>query len=135
MIEHPDPETRQLEARGDLPSTLTLTVFFPSGSCSDADVASGKAYRRAARALLMRIVREHALLRHARTAGVRLRFGAPVLGGKEPRARFDHVVGRLDGSVARGEPGRFRADFFRGVDAVGTVSIAVHTRTSPASVV
>lgn len=135
MIEHAGPDAKKSEVHGDLPSMLTLTVFFPSGSCSDADLASGKAHRRAARALLMRIVREHALLRHARAAGVRLRFGAPVLDRQEPPARFDHVVGRLDGRVARGEPGRFRADFYRGEDAVGTASIAVMTGTSPASVV
>jgi len=130
VIEPPEVDGTPIggrDARGDLPSTLTLTVFFPSASCSDADVARGKAHRRAARTLLMRMVREHAMVRHARAVGVRLRFGAPVLAGSEPPARFDHVVGRLDASVARGEPGHFRADFFYGVDAVATVSIPVHT--------
>lgn len=138
MIAHPEPDEPDGTERGthgDLPSFLTLTVFFRPETCSDADVASGRAHLRAARALLMRIVREHALLRHARTTGIRLSFDDPVLTGRQPPDRFDHVVCRLDGSVARGEPGRFQADFYLGVDAVAAVSIDVRTGATSNGVV
>lgn len=125
MTRPSDPEPRAPRAAKRPPAMLTLTVFYPSGSCSPEDAASGAAQLRAARVLLMRLMREHALLRHARSAGVRLRFDPPELADALPLGRFDHAVGRLEAHVARGVSGRFEARFYRGVDETCRVSIGV----------
>lgn len=111
-----------------LPAALTLTVFLPPDACCDEAVADGRAHRRVARRLLLRILREHELLRRARAGGLRVRPGRPKLHGVAGDGRFDHVVGRLDTRLIRGRPGRFQASFHRGVDQVARVTITVFPR-------